>query len=104
MQSRDFTYVDNVVHGNLLALKAPEAVGEVMNIAIGGSVSLLQLVDKLNHLLGTSIAPIHAPERKGDIKYSRADVSKAIELLDFAPIADFDSGLARTVEWFQKRV
>ncbi len=59
-QSRDFTYVDNVVHGNLLALRAPGAAGEVMNLALGGSVSLLQLVDTLNRVLGTSIAPIHA--------------------------------------------
>ncbi len=58
-QSRDFTFVDNVVHGNLLALKAPDVAGEVMNLAIGGSVSLLQLVDKLNRILGTDIAPIH---------------------------------------------
>ncbi len=102
-QSRDFTYVDNVVHGNLLALKAPDAAGEVMNLALGGSVSLLQLVDKLNRLLGTSIAPIHTPPRPGDILFSRADVTKAVDLLDFAPVADFDSGLARTIEWFKSR-
>jgi UDP-glucose 4-epimerase len=102
-QSRDFTYVDNVVHGNLLALNAPEASGEVMNLAVGGSVTLLELVEKINRQLGTSFEPIHAPERTGDIKYSRADVTKAIELLDFAPIADFDEGLARTVEWFKQR-
>lgn len=102
-QSRDFTYVDNVVHGNLLALNAPEASGEVMNLAVGGSVTLLELVEKINQQLGTSFEPVHAPERTGDIKYSRADVTKAIELLDFAPIADFDEGLARTVEWFKSR-
>ncbi len=103
LQSRDFTYVDNVVHGNLLALKAPEAAGEVMNLAIGGSVSLLQLIDRLNYVLGTQIEPIHAAPRAGDIKYSRADVAKATELLDFAPVVDFDTGLARTVAWFKSR-
>ncbi len=102
-QSRDFTYVDNVVHGNLLALKAPDVAGEVMNLAIGGSVSLLSLVDKLNRILGTDIQPIHADPRAGDIKHSRADVTKATELLDFAPVVTFDEGLARTVEWFQQR-
>jgi UDP-glucose 4-epimerase len=102
-QSRDFTYVDNVVHGNLLALKAPDVAGEVMNLALGGSVSLLQLVEKINTQLGTSIAPIHAEARKGDIKYSRANVDKATELLDFAPVVDFDSGLARTIAWFKSR-
>ena len=103
LQSRDFTYIDNVVHGNLLALKAPGVAGEVMNLAIGGSVSLLQLVDKINQVLGTSIAPIHADPRPGDIKYSRADVAKATDLLDFAPVTDFDTGLARTVAWFKAR-
>ena len=102
-QSRDFTFVDNVVHGNLLALKAPDAVGQVMNLAVGGSISLLQLVDKINDQLGTLIPPNHAPARVGDIKYSRADVSKAIDLLDFAPVVDFDTGLARTIEWFKTR-
>ena len=102
-QSRDFTFVENVVHGNLLALKAPDVAGEVMNLAIGGSVSLLQLVDKLNRILGTDIAPLHTDPRPGDIKYSRADVSKATDLLDFAPVVAFDEGLARTVEWFKQR-
>ncbi len=102
-QSRDFTYIDNVVHGNLLALKAPEVAGEVMNLAIGGSVSLLQLIAKLNRILGTEIEPIHTDPRPGDIKYSRADVTKATELLDFAPVVAFDDGLARTVEWFKQR-
>jgi nucleoside-diphosphate-sugar epimerase len=102
-QSRDFTYIDNVVHGNLLALKAPDAAGEVMNLAIGGSVSLLQLVEKINTQLGTAIAPNHAPPRPGDIKYSRANVAKATELLDFAPVVNFDSGLARTIAWFKAR-
>ena len=102
-QSRDFTYVDNVVHGNLLALKEPNIAGEVMNLALGGSISLLQLVDKLNALLGTSVEPIHAAPRAGDIWYSRADIAKAIDLLDFSPVVPFDIGLARTVEWFRAR-
>jgi UDP-glucose 4-epimerase len=102
-QSRDFTFIDNVVHGNLLALHAPDAAGEVINLALGGSISLLSLVDRLNRVLGTSIAPIHAAPRPGDIKYSRADVSKAVDLLDFAPVVDFDTGLARTVAWFRQR-
>ena len=102
-QSRDFTYIDNVVHGNLLALKAPDVGGEMMNLATGGSVSLLQLVEKINRLLGTSFEPIHAPERAGDIKYSRANIGKITDLLDFAPVVDFDSGLARTIDWFKSR-
>lgn len=102
-QSRDFTYIDNVVHGNLLALEAPEAAGEVMNLALGGSVSLLALVEKLNRLLETDFAPNHAAPRSGDIRFSRASIAKAVELLDFAPVVSFDEGLARTVEWFKQR-
>jgi UDP-glucose 4-epimerase len=102
-QSRDFTYIDNVVHGNLLALRAPAAVGRVMNLATGGRVTLLELVDKLNRLMGTAIAPQHAPPRPGDILHSRAGIALAAELLDFAPLVDFDTGLARTLEWFKQR-
>ena len=102
-QSRDFTYIDNVVHGNLLALTAPDAAGQMMNLATGGRITLLELVEKLNALLGTNIAPAHAPARPGDIKHSRASVDKARDLLDFSPIVDFDTGLARTVEWYLKR-
>lgn len=100
-QSRDFTYIDNVVHGNLLAAEAPQAAGQVMNLATGGKVSLLELVDKLNVILGTNIEPIHEEARAGDIMHSQADVNKAAELLDFAPIVSFDEGLRRTVEWYK---
>ncbi|MDZ4765444.1 MAG: SDR family oxidoreductase [Chloroflexota bacterium] len=99
-QSRDFTYIDNVVHGNLLALGAPDAPGKVMNLATGGRVTLLELATKLNTLLGTQIAPEHAPPRIGDIQHSRAAIDLAQDILDFAPIVDFDTGLARTVAWF----
>ena len=102
-QSRDFTYIDNVVHGNLLAVNAPDAAGQMMNLATGGRITLLDLVDKINAILGTSIAPQFTDPRPGDIKHSRADVEKARDLLDFAPIVDFDTGLARTVDWFLKR-
>ncbi len=102
-QSRDFTYIDNVVHGNLLALKAPGAAGQVMNLATGGRISLLELVDKLNALLGTMLAPRFEPPRLGDIQHSRAAVGRARELLDFSPIVGFDEGLARTLAWYQGR-
>lgn len=102
-QSRDFTYVDNVIHANLLASKSDDAVGEVMNIATGGRVSLLQLVDKLNKAMGTDLPALHEAERAGDILHSQADVSKATDLLDFSPIVSFEEGLRRTVEWYSKR-
>lgn len=103
-QSRDFTYIDNVVHGNLLASTSPDAAGQVMNLATGGRVSLLDLIDKLNGLLGTNIAPVLTDGRPGDIKHSRADIEKAIELLDFSPIVDFDTGLARTLAYYRALV
>lgn len=102
LQTRDFTYIDNVVHGNILASRAPDAAGEVMNLATGGQVSLLELMTKVNALLGTSVDPIHVDERVGDIKHSRAGIGLAEELLDFAPIVDFDDGLARTVAWYKE--
>jgi UDP-glucose 4-epimerase len=101
LQSRDFTYIDNVVHGNLLAAKAPKAVGQVMNLATGGRVNLLELVEKINHQLGTSIPPIHVESRAGDIKHSRASIDKARALLDYEPVVSFDEGLRRTIDWYK---
>jgi nucleoside-diphosphate-sugar epimerase len=100
-QSRDFTYIDNVVHGNLLASKAPKAVGQVMNLATGGRIDLLDLVEKINQTLGTTIQAHHVESRTGDIKHSRASIDKARALLDYEPIVDFDEGLARTIEWYK---
>jgi len=102
-QSRDFTFIDNVVHGNLLAIKAPEASGEMMNMATGGRISLLDLIEKINTVLGTNIEPTFTESRKGDVKHSRAGIDKARDLLDFSPVVDFDTGLARTIDWFLKR-
>ncbi len=101
LQSRDFTYVENVVHGNLLAARAPAAVGQVMNLATAGRITLLDLVDRLNALLGTALTPVHTPPRPGDIKHSRASIDKARRLLGFEPVVDFDTGLARTVAWYR---
>lgn len=102
-QSRDFTYIDNVVHGNLLAAEAPDASGEIMNLATGGRVNLLDLVAQLNDLLDTDIAPTHTEARTGDILHSRAGIDKATELLDFAPIVSFEEGLARTIAWYKQQ-
>jgi len=102
LQSRDFTYVENVVYGNLLACKAPrEAAGEVINLACGNRTTLLDLLDQLNALLGTNIAPVHVAPRPGDIKHSRAAIDKAGRLLGYEPQVGFREGLTRTVEWFR---
>lgn len=102
-QSRDFTYVDNVVHGNLLAAKAPGAAGQMMNLATAGRVNLLELVERINRRLGTDFEPVLAAPRAGDIKHSRASIDRARQLLGYEPVVDFDTGLARTVAWYQNR-
>ncbi len=101
LQSRDFTYIDNVVHGNLLALRAPGVGGEMLNLATGGQITLLDLMSKLNAHLGTAFEPIHAAARPGDVKHSRAGIEKAQRLLGYEPVVDFDAGLAQTVTWYQ---
>ncbi|MFC1960492.1 SDR family oxidoreductase [Chloroflexota bacterium] len=102
LQSRDFTYVANVVRGNLLACKAPvAAAGKTINMACGDSISLLDLIADINELLGTNIVPVHTPPRSGDIKHSRADITRARELLGFEPVVSFKDGLQKTVEFFQ---
>lgn len=102
LQSRDFIHVDNIVHGNLLASAAPDAVGQVMNLATGASITLLDLVALLNRLMGTQIAPIHAPERPGDIRHSGAAIDRARDLLDFSPVIDFETALANTIAWYRQ--
>lgn len=100
-QSRDFTYVDNVVQGNLLACAAEKAAGEVINMACGQSVTLCDLVDLLNEMLDKHIEPVFVAPRVGDIWRSQADIDKARQLLDYAPEVSFQDGLKRTLEWFQ---
>ena len=103
-QSRDFTYIDNVVQGNLLACAAPAAIGETINLAAGGRVVLNDLVAQLNGILGSDLAPIHAAERPGDILHSQADITKARALLGYEPAVDFSEGLRRTVNWYRAQV
>ena len=101
-QSRDFTYVENVVEANLKAMLAPEnACGKAYNIAYGGQVYLLDLYDKLCTLLGKSITPEFAPERAGDIKHSNADITAARENLGYSPDYSFDDGIELAVQWYR---
>ena len=98
-QTRDFTYVEDVVTGVLEACRAPGAAGEVINLAAGGRVSLLELVDTLQTVLGTSAAPVFGPPREGDVQHSQADITKARQLLGFEARISFEEGLRRTVVW-----
>jgi UDP-glucose 4-epimerase len=99
-QSRDFTFVGDVVQANLLAAEAPGVSGKVYNVACGRRTSLLELVGHLNELLGTSIAPTHAAPRAGDVRHSQADVTRACEELGYQPTTNLLSGLRRCLEWF----
>jgi len=101
LQSRDFTYIDNVVLGNLLAADAPRAVGRTINVACGRQSDLLQIVAAINAALGTEIEPQFEPPRAGDVRDSLADVSLARELLDYEPVVDFDEGLRRSIEYYK---
>lgn len=101
-QSRDFSYIDNVVEANLLAAAAPETHGEVVNIACAEAIDLLTMVDMLNEILGTDIKPKLDPPRPGDIKHSFADISRAADLLGYKPLVSFRRGLEQTVQWYRK--
>jgi len=97
-QTRDFTYIANVVDGVLRACTAPKASGEAINVATGGRVSLLELLETLNRLMGTSIAPTFGPARDGDVRDSQAAIEKAKHLLGFTPTVLLEEGLRRTID------
>jgi UDP-glucose 4-epimerase len=100
-QSRDFTYVENVVAANLAAVQAPEsACGETYNAACEGRVDLLELVSLLNKQLGSSLEPVHGPPRAGDVRHSQAGIEKARRMLGYEPVVSFAEGLERTVRHF----
>jgi UDP-glucose 4-epimerase len=102
-QSRDFTYIDNVVSANLLAAKAPraEAAGQVFNVATGTRFDLNQTFELLKKIIGFSGEVKYAPERVGDVKHSLADLSRTEQQLGYRPLVQFEDGLRRTVEWYR---
>ena len=102
-QSRDFTYIDNVIEANLKACLAPsEAAGEAFNIAYGGREYLIDIYYDLCKALGKEIEPNFGPDRAGDIKHSNADISKAKKLLGYDPEYDFKKGIALAIEWYKE--
>lgn len=103
-QTRDFTFVSNVVDANLLACATDVADGQALNIACGARISLLDLIAELNHLLGTNLEPIFAPERKGDVRHSLADIAQAREKLGYEPKVGLREGLRRTLEWMREAI
>jgi len=101
-QSRDFTYIDNVVDANVLAARAPAASGEAFNVGCGERVSLLDIIGRLEKLLGRALPRRHTPSRAGDVPHTLADIGKAKRLMDYTPLVDFDEGLRRTVDFFKR--
>ena len=101
-QSRDFTYVYNVVEANLKAAVTEGVSGEVFNVACGNSVSILDIVNMINKIINKELEPEFAPKRAGDVRKSYADISKLENLLALKPSFDFETGLKKTVEWFTK--
>ncbi len=101
--SRDFTYVDNVVNANLKALFTENlnAVNQVYNIAYGEETSLIDLFENLKGIAGSDLSPLYAEERKGDVRHSLADISKATQLLDYEPLINLREGLKRAFEWYR---
>ncbi len=98
-QTRDFTYVANVVDGVLRACHAPNAAGEVINVATGGRISLNELLLTMNGLVGTSLTPLYAEGRQGDVRDSQADITKARTLLGYTPLVTLEEGLRHTLAW-----
>lgn len=105
-QSRDFTYIDNTVAGNLLASQAPaeKVAGEVFNCACGDRFTLNQTVELLRGITGYAGPVQHGPERGGDIKHSLADITRAEAAFSYRPLVNFEEGLRRTVEWYREEL
>ncbi|MBR4669415.1 MAG: SDR family oxidoreductase [Butyrivibrio sp.] len=104
-QSRDFTYVDNVIEGNLRAcLASSEAAGEAYNIGAGGREFLIDVYHHLTDALGLDVEPIYGPPRKGDIRDSNADISKARENLGYDPSYDFKAGIKLAIDWYKENL
>jgi nucleoside-diphosphate-sugar epimerase len=102
-QTRDFTYVANVVDGVLRAVTAPDASGHVVNVATGTSISLNRLFASMRDIVGSRLEVAYGPVRSGDVKDSLADITRARTLLGYEPLVSFEAGLKRTVEWYREQ-
>jgi UDP-N-acetylglucosamine/UDP-N-acetyl-alpha-D-glucosaminouronate 4-epimerase len=100
-QSRDFTFVANAVHANLLACEAPNASGRVFNVGTGARITLNDVVDTLGRISGKALAPRYEPARDGDIRDSQADITRARDYLGYEPLVQFPEGLERTFDWYR---
>ncbi len=101
-QTRDFTYVTNVVDGVLRACEASNVAGEAINVATGGRISLNELLRVMKGIVGSSMQPLYQDARTGDVKDSQADISKARALLGYEPHVGLEEGLRHTLDWFRR--
>ena len=100
-QTRDFTYIANVVNGVLRAAEAPDASGQIINVATGGRISLNQLFEEMRTLIGADVRPNYAPTRAGDVRDSQAEITKARTILGYEPTVSFEDGLKNTLDWYR---
>jgi len=103
-QSRDFTYIDNVVEANLLAAQANHTAGEVVNIACGKAITVNEIIEVINDLVGRNIKPIYDPPRPGDVKHSLADIGLAKKTISYKPTVDFREGLKKAIDWYRENL
>ena len=103
-QSRDFTFVENIVHANLLAAEAPKVQGDIVNIGCGEATDLNHMLQRFNEILGTDLEPIYKPSRPGDVKHSLADIRAAGTLLGYQPKVRFADGLRQTIGWYREAI
>jgi nucleoside-diphosphate-sugar epimerase len=103
-QTRDFTYIDNVVRANMLAAAAPRVSGEVVNLAGGRRISVNHVIARINELLGRGVSPRFTDPRPGDVKHSFADISLARKVIGYEPTVDFDEGLRRSIDWYREHM
>ncbi|MFQ5413895.1 MAG: SDR family oxidoreductase [Phycisphaerae bacterium] len=100
-QTRDFTYIDNVVHANMLAMNADKTQGEVVNAACGDQITVNRVIAAINRSLGTDVQPEHVPPRTGDVRHSCADITRAKALLGFSSVVPFEEGLSRAIDYYR---
>jgi nucleoside-diphosphate-sugar epimerase len=103
-QSRDFTYVDNVVHANLLAARAKKTNGEIINIACGQRITVNEIINLINQFVGKAVRPAYEPTRAGDVKHSLASIEQARKVIGYEPVVSFQEGLQRAIEWYRKNL
>ena len=103
-QSRDFTYIDNVVEANLLAARTKHTAGEVVNIACGQAVTVNEIINMINELVGKNVKPLYTDPRPGDVKHSLADITAAEKLLSYKPTVAFREGLQKSIDWYRENL